>query len=323
MYKRIIKLIKKYDTIFIARHIGVDPDALSSQLALKESIQLTFPNKKVFAVGNGSSKFHYIGKLDKVDECSEKSLLIVLDTPDRKRIDFMSPDKFSDSIKIDHHPFVEKFASLEWIDDKSSSTCQIIIDLLFHTKLKMNQEIARKLYIGLVTDSNRFAFKSSTARTFSLVSRLLKKYPLDIENIYQQIYMRPLSEVRLQGYISQNLTVTDNGVAYIKLTPDIMNKFGTDVGAAGNMINNFNYIEDFLVWLMISEDEKNEIIKINIRSRGPEINRVAEMYHGGGHKFASGARVTSMDEADCLIVDLDRICKKYIEEEVKKKNENQ
>lgn len=47
MYKRIYKEIKKYDTIVIARHIGVDPDALASQLALRDSIRLTFPNKKV------------------------------------------------------------------------------------------------------------------------------------------------------------------------------------------------------------------------------------------------------------------------------------
>ena len=67
MFKKIYKEIKKYNTIVIARHIGVDPDALASQLALKESIKLTFPNKNVYTVGNGSSKFSYMGKLDKLD----------------------------------------------------------------------------------------------------------------------------------------------------------------------------------------------------------------------------------------------------------------
>ena len=57
MFQKIYKTIKKYNTIVIARHIGVDPDALASQLALKESILLTFPKKKVYAVGNGSVKF--------------------------------------------------------------------------------------------------------------------------------------------------------------------------------------------------------------------------------------------------------------------------
>ena len=64
MFKEIYKKIEEYDTIVIARHIGVDPDALSSQLALRDSIKLSFPNKKVSAIGTGSVRFHSIGKLD-------------------------------------------------------------------------------------------------------------------------------------------------------------------------------------------------------------------------------------------------------------------
>ena len=52
MFKEIYKKIEEYDTIVIARHIGVDPDALASQLALRDSIKLTFPEKKVLAVVN-------------------------------------------------------------------------------------------------------------------------------------------------------------------------------------------------------------------------------------------------------------------------------
>ena len=68
MFKEIYKKIEEYDTIVIARHIGVDPDALASQLALRDSIKLTFPNKKVSAIGTGSAKFYSIGKLDKLEK---------------------------------------------------------------------------------------------------------------------------------------------------------------------------------------------------------------------------------------------------------------
>ena len=112
MYNEIIDKIKQYDTIMIARHIGVDPDALCSQLALRDSIRLTFPEKKVLAIGTGSQKFAHFGKLDKL-EASDNALLIVCDTPDKKRIDSANPDNFSDVIKIDHHPFIEKFGGLE------------------------------------------------------------------------------------------------------------------------------------------------------------------------------------------------------------------
>ena len=57
MYNNIYSIIEQFDNIFIARHVGVDPDALCSQLALRDSIQLTFPSKKVFAIGMGSTRF--------------------------------------------------------------------------------------------------------------------------------------------------------------------------------------------------------------------------------------------------------------------------
>ena len=59
IYKKIFKLLKKYDEIVLARHIGPDPDAVASQIALRDSIKLTFPNKRVYAVGAGVSKFKY------------------------------------------------------------------------------------------------------------------------------------------------------------------------------------------------------------------------------------------------------------------------
>ena len=302
MFRKIYKAIKKYDNIVIARHVGVDPDAMASQIALRDAILNTFPKKKVYAVGNGGSKFSYLGKLDHYEDDYDNTLLIVLDTPDKRRVDFSDLDKFSYKIKIDHHPYVETFCDIELIDDNS-----------YKTKLKATKEIMEKLYLGLVSDTNRFMFNNSTANTFTIVGKIIKDYNLDISKLYADLYLRPLNEVKLQGYIGENMKVTENGVGYIKITDEILSKFKADVASGGNMINNFNYIEEVLVWLAITEDKKNDIIKINIRSRGPVINTVAEKYNGGGHKLASGAKLTTMDEADSLIKDLDDACLKYIE----------
>lgn len=322
MFKEIYKTIKKYDSIVIARHIGVDPDAMASQIGLKEAIELTFPDKKVYAVGNGSNKFTYLGKLDKMDDIDfEKSLLIILDTPDKRRVDCLDIDKFAYKIKIDHHPFVEEFCEIEYIDDKASSACEIIIDMLFKVDYKTNQKVMEKLFLGLISDTNRFA-NSSTSYTFEIVSKMLKEYDLDLPRLYQNLYMRPLSELRLQGYIGQNMQVTENGVGYVKITNDILTKFEADTASAGNMVNSFNYINEVLVWLMITEDKKNDLIKINIRSRGPEVNHIAEKYNGGGHKFACGVKLTTFEEADLLINDLDYLCEKYIESQGDNNDEN-
>lgn len=313
MFKRIFKEIKKYDNIVIARHVGVDPDAMASQIALRDSIKLTFPEKKVMAVGTGSAKFKYIGNLDKL-EMTENTLLIIVDTPDKKRVDIPSLEGFKEMIKIDHHPFIEEFCDLEYIEDTACSAAEIIMQLIKETKLIANKEIAETLFIGLTADSNRFLFNSCTSKTFDLVSFYLGEYNFDMNAIYQQMYARPLKEVRLEGYISSNMEVTDNGVGYIKITDDIINKYKVDSASAGNMVNNFNFIEEILVWLTITEDIKNGLIRISIRSRGPEINQVAEKFNGGGHKFASGAKVGTFEEAMLLVKELDKTTKKYIKE---------
>ena len=287
MYKQIFKTIKQYENIVVARHVGVDPDAMASQIALRDSIKLTFPEKKVLAVGSGSSKFSFIGKLDKYEEL-ENCLLIVVDTPDLKRIDTVNVDKFDFVIKIDHHPFIEEFGGIEFIRDSASSAAEIIMDMIYNTKLKCNKEIAEVLYYGLVSDSNRFLFNSCSADTFDLVSKYMREYNFDLGSLYSKLYLRPLNEVRLEGYIAQNMIVTDNCVGYIDITDSIINKYKVDSAAAGNMVNNFNFISEVLVWGTITEDIKNGQIRISIRSRGPEINGVAERHNGGGHKMASG-----------------------------------
>lgn len=312
MFSDIYKLISEFDKIVIARHVGVDPDAMASTMALKDSILLTFKEKKVYAVGSGSNRFSYFGKLDKIDDMKE-SLLIVLDTPDIRRIDGINLSDFKKIVKIDHHPFVEKFADIEYIDDTSSSASELVLDLINETPLLMNKNIASKIYLGIVSDTNRFMFNNSTSKTFLNVARMIKDYDLEIDKLYEPLYLRPFNEVKLEGYIGLNLNITENGVAYVKLTKDILDKFNVDAASPGNMINNFNYINEVLVWAFFTEDIKNENIRVSVRSRGPIINTSLSKYNGGGHKYASGARIKEMIEADSIIEDLDSLCKLYLE----------
>jgi len=312
LFKDIFKLIKKYNNIVIARHIGADPDALGSQFALKELIKENFKEKNVYAVGSTASKFRFMGILDKPENIDlSETLLIVLDTPDKKRIDGIEDtEEYGSIVKIDHHPFVEKYADIEYIEE-CSSTSQLIFKFILENKLKMNQKIAENIYLGIIGDTDRFLHDYTTNETIELVSKLLNMSNIDFTNLYSSLYSRPLSEVKFEGYIYQNLELTKNKVAYIKLTDEILKKYEVDSAAAGNMINDLKYVNEILVWVFFSEDTKMNIIKANIRSRGPIINEVASKYGGGGHKFASGARLKSWIDADNLVKDLDEITSTY------------
>lgn len=313
--KPIYKKIKKYDRIVIARHIGPDPDCLSSSIALRDSIRLSFPNKEVIAVGNPTSRFRYLGTLDNFDTSFYKdALLIVVDTPDKKRVDGVDPTLFKDSVKIDHHPYVESFCDYEWIDEDSSSAAQMVMELIFEMKLKMTKEIAEKLYVGLISDTDRFLFIHTTPKTFNLVARLIRETDIDITKLYPPLYMRPLKEIRFQGFIANHMTVTEHGFAYMKVTPEMLEEFHVDVATGGNLVNHFNFIDEVIAWGIFTQDNNNNVIRASIRSRGPIINEAVSHFGGGGHIFASGAKMKSFDEVDELIEELNGVCCIYLKD---------
>lgn len=315
IFKQIYSQIKKYNKIVIARHVGADPDALGSTLGLKEAILNTFPEKQVYAVGLPATRHKYIGELDKfTEDMYENSLLIVLDTPIIKRIDGVDVTKFEYKIKIDHHPFMEEFCDIELIDDEASSASQLVMELIKNTKLKPNKACAEKLYIGLIGDTNRFLYYYTTAKTFDLVSYIIKETNIDFTKLYENMYLRPLADLKVQSYIINNLTLTENGFGYIVLEQEKLDELAVDAATATNVVNNLNYIEDMYSWAVFAYDKTNDNIRGSIRSRGPIINEVASKYNGGGHIYASGIREPEMENIPNVIKDLDEVCKKYKEE---------
>ena len=312
IYKQIFKAIKKYDTIVIARHIGADPDALGAQFALKEIILKLFPNKKVYAVGNPASRFKFFGTSDKIDNIdTTKGLCIVLDTPDIKRIDGANINNFEYVIKIDHHPCDEIVCDLELVDETSSSTCQLLLEFAFTNKIELNKEIGERLYLGIVGDTDRFLHDYTSSKTFGLVNKLIDETNINFTELYKILYQRPMVEVRFEGYIYQNITLTDNGVAYIKITDKVMKEYGVDSAAAGNMINDLKFVNEIVVWVFLSEDIKSGLIRANIRSVGPYVNDLATKFGGGGHKYASGVKLKTWEDADKLVKSLDELTKNF------------
>ncbi len=312
LYRQIYKKIKKYQTIVLAHHIGPDPDALGSTFGFKDIILKKFPNKKVYVVGASAAKFRYLGIPDKFDESwYQDALLIVLDTPDIKRVDGVDPLKFKDSIKIDHHPFIEEFCALEWVDPTASSASQMIMELVYKTRFKMTKEAATKLFTGLVADTERFLHDYTTPKTFELVAKMIKDTNLEFTKMYLPLYMRPIKDLRFQGYIMNNLIITENGFGYIKLTDDILDEYEVDAATAGNLINNFSYINEVIACGFFSHDRNNNNIRGSIRSRGPVVNEVLTPFGGGGHAKAAGVKAPNFDVVDEIIAELDRVCEEY------------
>lgn len=316
MNKKILDLIKKYNRIILARHVGADPDALGSTFALKEIIKENFPKKEVYVAGAPVSRFKFFGTHDKItDEMYENALLIALDIPDIKRLDGVDYYKFKESIKIDHHPEIDKYSDVEIIDVDASSTCELIADWCYDCNLKMPKHAAESIFMGIIADTNRFLFGANKPETYKIVLDLVEKEKVNPNELYEILYKRSMSEVRLEGFISLNMKITKNGLGFVKIADKDLKDYGVDSASVGSIMNNYNFIHGLICWVVFTEDIKNGVIRTSARSRGVKINKLFEQYNGGGHVYACGAKLKSFSEADEIIDKLDQLCMEYKEDE--------
>ncbi|RDW21576.1 DHH family phosphoesterase [Oceanobacillus chungangensis] len=306
----IIENLKQYDTIIIHRHVRPDPDALGSQVGLKEIIKASFPNKSVYAVGEQEASLEFLAKMDVIaDESYEQALVIVCDTANSPRIDDERYQLGKKLIKIDHHPVVDEYGDVRWENTNSSSASEMIYELYEYGKdqgLKMSDEAARLLYGGIVGDTGRFMFPSTTKKTFQYAAELVT-YNFDRTELYKNLYMEKDSLSRLKGYILQNFKLTPAGSSTIKLPKEILEKFNVTPRDPGKIINVLGDVEGIKAWAFFTEEDDS--IRVSIRSKGPVINQLAAKYNGGGHPLASGAQAASWNDVDNIIADLEALCK--------------
>ncbi len=307
--KQIIDTIKAYDTIIIHRHVRPDPDALGSQGGLKEIIKETYPDKKVYAVGEEDPAFTFLIRMDEIeDKVYENALVIVCDTANTGRISDNRYQLGERLIKIDHHPNVDVYGDIYFIDTDASSTSEIIYELCKESGLQVNDEAARLLYAGIVGDTGRFLFPSSTNKTFLYAAELVT-YQFDRTALYNNLYRIKDNVARLKGYILQSFKLNPNGSCSVRITQEILDEYGVASLETGQLVSVLGDIDGILAPVFFIEEE--DAIRVRLRSKGPVINEIAEKYNGGGHPLASGATIYSWEEADRLMGDIEEACRKY------------
>lgn len=310
MKRQIIDTIERYSTIIIHRHVRPDPDAFGSQVGLKKLIEANYPEKKVYATGSDDGQLAFLATQDVVTkELYEGALVIVTDTANTERVDGQNYNKGSYIVKIDHHPNVDPYGDLVWVNTEASSCSEMIFDLYKEGKetsqWKMPDETARLLFAGIVGDTGRFMYPSATDKTFEAASELIK-YNFDRQQVFAGMYEVERNLLNLQGYVYQNFTIDDNGAAYIKLTQDILKKFQVEPEETSALVSSLGDVKGICAWLIFVE-EPNQI-RVRLRSKKVVINELAAEYGGGGHPLAAGASVKSWGEADEVIKKLQDSC---------------
>lgn len=304
MKQHIIDKIKQYDTIILHRHVRPDPDAYGSQGGLAEIIRATFPEKTVYTVGQEERTLYFMRRLDQIeDHIYENALVIVCDTANQARICDQRYKLGKEVIKIDHHPNEDPYGDLLWVDVDAAACSQMIYEL-FKTsdgQLKMNDEAARLLYAGIVSDTGRFLYPSTTIETMQYAGELMQ-YTFNRQELFNHLYEKDEHVLKLEGYILQHFVMDDSGVAEVRLTEELLKQFGATQAETSLLVSILSGVKGIQAWVFFIEEADQ--IRVRFRSKGVVINGLAMKHGGGGHPLAAGASVYSWEEADQVVKDL-------------------
>ena len=313
MFEAIKKLIEAYPRVILHRHKNPDGDAMGAQQGLKRILCENYPEKEIYAVGDMTPRYAFMA-LSPMDEIPDSlyagALAIVLDTSAKALI---SDDRYTlatASARIDHHVFCETITETEVTDTSFESCAGMIAAMAMECGWTVSADAAKVLYTGMVTDSGRFRYDSTTAQTFRLTSFLMER-EFDLTDVYSNLYADELSSMQLRAKFTLKIQTTPEGVAYIYTPLEEAKSYGVDnFTISRGMVNTMGDIRGIHSWVNFTETEAGVLCEI--RSNRYNINPIATKYGGGGHKKASGATLKNKEEAMALLEDLKRLSEENV-----------
>ena len=313
---KILEKIKKYQKIIIHRHSNPDLDALGSQIGLRETLRLNFPEKEIYAVGD-MNRFTFLGEMDVIeDSLYEGALCIICDVAVSHMVSDHRYFLANEIIVIDHHQnpvsldYDGKVCDVEiypYIQNHYAAACAIVADLIKEWNLEMPSNAATALYGGIVTDSGRFQYGNNLAPLFK-TSAYLMEMGADAQYIYRNLYVETLESRLMKNYFQSTMKLTKNNVAYMFNDKDVFERFDVDLFTVSRgMVNLMAGIDTVKIWANFTYDIKNDKVICEFRSRDIVIVDIAKKYGGGGHACACGATIDSFLVAKLVLEDFDKL----------------
>lgn len=304
---KIKSLLSEKKDIVIIPHKNPDGDAIGASTGLRfyldnfnHNIEIISPNQfpdflKWMDTENSIKIF------SEDENCTQKilnaDLIFTLDFNNLVRISAMKNYVENSSAKIimiDHHENPSDYADFMYSVPEMSSTCEMIYH--FIDKLgdmdKIDQNISKSLYAGIMTDTGSFKFPSTTHITHKVVSNLLKT-GISHAEIHNQIYdNNKFERVQLLSFALSKITIIENlNTCYISLTQKDLDRFNYEKGDTEGIVNYGLSIKNIKFAVIFMENSKENVIRISLRSRGNfDVNEFSKnIFGGGGHKNAAGA----------------------------------
>lgn len=315
----IAKALKDRRSFCLSGHQNPDADVVGSQLAMASLLKRLDPTKEVHILNCGRPpKFlSYLPDFERVQSVERVQgaydVLIVFECSGADRmgniIDFKTQVKTV--INIDHHLHNPNFGHINWVEPATSSTSELIFKIFQHLEMPLHKNEALCLYTGLVSDTGCFRYGNTNVQSHSIAAKLLE-VGVPVADVSERLYMgrsKPAMALLSRALASMKL-VYDDRVTVMAIPEKLYAEVHASSDDTEEIVNAGLQMESVVASILLKEKTRPAQIKISLRSKGNyDVNQVARLFGGGGHRNASGCTFQgTLEQAEqALLKEIERI----------------
>ena len=317
-YIKTIEAINRYEKFLIISHDSPDGDCLGSQLAFFELLKLLGKKVTMFCGTEIPYQYSFLpnsklitNDFEKINKsCMEnRCACVCLDCADEKRFSLdikQLRQKTAILINIDHHPGNTQFGDINITDSGKSATAEILYEFFMYGFADLiNYNIALDIYTGILTDTGKFQYESTTGNVHKIVSRLLE-YGIVPADVFSHIYENePFKRFKLLEVILSRIKLDEGKkIIYSYILQSDLEKLGLPLSANDGMIELLRGAAGARVAALIKEVGKKKY-KVSLRSTDTtySVAELAEKFGGGGHKMAAAyVKTASLKEVIASLI---------------------
>lgn len=294
----------------IACHSRPDGDALGSALALAHVLRGSGKEVVVLAEDGVPENYTFIPDSETVVTATERrdfDFGVLVDSEAPKRVG-SAADAVTSAKKaacIDHHVPNGGFGDVRVVDTGACATAIVLYELFTANDVVLDSVVATQLLAAVIADTGGFRFGNTNARAFEVAAELTK-LGAEPSTIYRAIFdSKPLRSAKLLGRALNSLRTDDSGrVIWAEITQKDLAELGATDADTDSVVNHIGAVKGPRVAILFRET-KPGVIRTSLRSRGGyDVDKVARVFDGGGHKPAAGCTVNApLAEAEKMVVD--------------------
>lgn len=296
---RILTAIRDHETFCVVGHVRPDGDCIGSQLGLTLALRAAGKEAVCWNQDPVPPKLKFLDPRKVVQPPAagmKFDCVIATDAASLDRVGTVQTRIQTRKvlINIDHHPSNTRYGDINWIDARSPSSGELVYRLIKAAKWPVTPEISDCLFTAVSTDTGSFQYPTTRPSTYQVAGELVNR-GADLAKICDEVYQsHPLSRVRLLRHLYNKFRLTaDNRIAYLWLKKADFVRAGAEPSEAEGLIDHIRDMEPVVVACILEEIEP-ELIRISLRSKSEriDVNEIAAVFNGGGHRAAAGARIS-------------------------------